>query len=460
MTKAESKYSGSVVLSAVGDALGWTTEFEKSSSSVAAKYGVETIADFVPWAKVVGGRFYGYVDHIKAGSYSDDTQLLISVARCICPNGRVDNIRFSKIELPMWLSYARGGGKTLKEAAKKLERKSATWNSNFFTYKVKDKTIDYRESGANGVAMRVLPIALVNIGDAKRLKEEIFYNSIVTHGHPRAIIGALLYAHTIQDMLVREPDSLDPLQFVTQLGIDFQKVFSFEMSRDKNIEKWLARWNKSQEMSFEEVYQITINETQDMLRTVYKSIRDNNGTRATLETLGCFDPRTKGSGTSTVVAGLFIALKNLKNPIDGIIEAVNTIGTDTDSIAAFTGGLLGALHGTGITPEKWKKVQDFEFLLKLADRILRISEDRGELEATVPEGNSVAKSIDVIKDDDWREGAAIMSSALGPGVITRIERQTAKSRGKINLLLEVGFSSGQTCVFSSLLQSREQSTGT
>jgi len=36
-----------------------------------------------------------------------------------------DQYYFSKIELPNWLSYARGAGSTVKNAAKKMERKSA-----------------------------------------------------------------------------------------------------------------------------------------------------------------------------------------------------------------------------------------------------------------------------------------------------------------------------------------------
>ena len=41
---------------------------------------------FILGKKKVGGRFYGYVDIIEAGSYSDDTQLLLSVARSIKKN--------------------------------------------------------------------------------------------------------------------------------------------------------------------------------------------------------------------------------------------------------------------------------------------------------------------------------------------------------------------------------------
>ena len=157
--KAETKYKGSLKLAAIGDALGWMTEFEKSKDALRKKFGSDYINTFHDWEKNVGGRFHGYVDKLKAGSYSDDTQLLLSVARSIKSDGFVDQQYFAKKELPEWLLYSRGAGRTIKNAARKIERKSAKWNKNFFTFKAGKTTIDYRESGANGAAMRILPIA-------------------------------------------------------------------------------------------------------------------------------------------------------------------------------------------------------------------------------------------------------------------------------------------------------------
>ena len=117
--KAETKYKGSIKLAAIGDALGWITEFEKSSYNLQSKYGSDYITSFYDWKKNVGGRFNGYVDKIKAGSYSDDTQLLLSVARSIREDGTVDQEYFSKTELPNWLLYSRGAGRTIKNAARK-----------------------------------------------------------------------------------------------------------------------------------------------------------------------------------------------------------------------------------------------------------------------------------------------------------------------------------------------------
>ena len=240
---ALTKYKGSIKLAAIGDALGWMTEFEKSPEDLKKKYGVDFINQFFNWEKNVGGRFYGYKDDIKAGSYSDDTQLLLAVARSIKEDGTVDQNYFSKIELPNWLLYARGAGRTIKNAARKIERKSAAWNNNFFTFKAGKATIDYRESGANGAAMRVLPIALANFGDIEKIKKEIFSNSIITHGHPRAIAGAMLYGIAVDTILQLSPENFDYIKFLTKLGKDIHTNLSIPFIDESELKAWETAWN-------------------------------------------------------------------------------------------------------------------------------------------------------------------------------------------------------------------------
>ncbi|MCY4162580.1 MAG: ADP-ribosylglycohydrolase family protein, partial [Flavobacteriaceae bacterium] len=172
--KAEEKYKGSLKLAVIGDALGWMTEFEKSKDSLNKKFETDYISSFHDWKKRAGGRFFGFTDKVKSGSYSVNTQLLLSVARSIKPYGLVDQEYFAKKELPDWLLYYRWAGRTIKNVAKRLsEVKSAKWYDNFFKL-IGKTTIDYRECGSNGAAMRILPIALANFGDSDRIKKEIF----------------------------------------------------------------------------------------------------------------------------------------------------------------------------------------------------------------------------------------------------------------------------------------------
>lgn len=454
--KAETKYKGSIKLSAIGDALGWITEFEKSSKTLEKKYGVDYINAFYNWEKNVGGRFLGYTDKIEKGSYSDDTQLMLSVARSIKSDGIVDRDYFSKVELPSWLLYSRGAGRTIKNAARKITRKNAKWNKNFFSFKIKDKTVDYRESGANGAAMRILPIALANFGDIEKIKKEIFANSIVTHGHPRAIIGAMLYGYAIDTMLRFKPENFNYINYITELGKDIQEKLSIPFIREHDFNSWVNEWNSNSKIPFNELYHEILNETQEYLRIAYKLIHKNISDQKALENLGCFDENTKGSGTSTVIAGIFLACKYSDKPIKAIESAVNAFGSDTDSIAAFSGGLIGALHGQSIIPQKWKLVQDYEYLEKIAVSLLEISESRANFKLNKP--SKEYKFLNLIENDSFAENDIIEFFPLGMGKIIEIRRQDALTKGKYNLILHVNFNIGQSCVFSKLFDVNETKT--
>jgi len=194
--------------------------------------------------------------------------------------------------------------------------------------------------------MRILPIALANFNDPEKINAEIFYNSIITHGHPRAILGAMLYGFAINTILKFTPDTFDYKLFLTELGKNIEKKLSIEhIINKKEIQEWLSAWNKGSKIDFISLYKDTITETQNFLRHIYKGITKNINDNIVYENLGCLKSETKGSGISTVIAGIYLASKYFRTPIKAIEIAVNKIGSDTDSIAAFTGGLLGALHG-------------------------------------------------------------------------------------------------------------------
>ncbi|MDR2087089.1 MAG: ADP-ribosylglycohydrolase family protein [Dysgonamonadaceae bacterium] len=448
----ETKYKGSIKLSAIGDALGWMTEFGKSPESLKEQFGTEQIDAFYNWNKNTGGRFYGYTDAIKAGSYSDDTQLFLSVARSIKKGGAVDNDYFAKIELVNWLDYARGAGRTVKKSADKIQRKSAKWHSNFYTCNLNGETFDYKQSGANGAAMRVLPIALANSGNPEKIKEEIFCNSIVTHGHPRAIAGAMLYGDAVDQIITCRPENFSWEDYLLLFGSDLTKKFDLARFNRFEIKGWLKEWNKSAGIAFENLYRETLTETDKQLQLIYKSLKDNWPVNETLSKLGCFDKATKSSGTSTVVAGIYFALKFHKEPLKSILEPVNALGSDTDTIAAFAGGISGALHGQNIIPDKWKTVQDMEYLDKISERLLEISENRFAGAVTPKHADNPIKSLNHIRSDNYSLDEEITFDPLGKGRIISIDRQDTLVKGKYNLLIGVALESGQSIYLSNLMR--------
>jgi len=446
--KPETKYKGSIKLSAIGDALGWITEFVNSQQILIEKFGANRIKNFYPWKKTVGGRFYGFIDSIKKGSYSDDTQLLLAVARSIKNDGSLDHEYFAKTELTNWLDYARGGGRTVKTAAEKISRKNVSWFNNFFNFTVNGEIYDYRQSGANGAAMRVLPIALANFGNTEKIKEEIFCNSIITHGHPRAILGAMLYGYAVNQIITLRPEDFNWDKFLTQIGLDFPKKFELTFINRIEIREWLKEWNKSNNFTFENVYNETIIETQNQLRFIYQSIKKDLSVQNTLKKIGCYEPETKGSGIATVIAGIYLATKFHSEPLDAILESVNAIGTDTDTIAAFTGGLIGALHGQNIIPDKWKTVQDIGYLDIIAERLLAISEERLD-ELSIPKTTNL-KLLNNPENDDYEINQPIEFIPLGKGKITSIDRQSTLIKGKYNLILGAQLEIGQSILVSKL----------
>lgn len=446
--KPESKYKGSIKLSAIGDALGWITEFEKNQDSIKKKYGKNIIDSFYIWEKKVGGKFYGFIDKIQAGSYSDDTQLMLCVARSIEADGSVNQTYFAKEELANWLHYARGGGRTVKKAAEKISRKKVKWFDNFFEYKTGKTVTNYRESGANGAAMRVLPIALANLGNEQKILSQIFNNSIITHGHPRAHIGALLYGYAVNQIIIFTPEDFKDDNFIVQIGKDFIAKFALSRLFNKEIKDWIFEWNKDSAQCYEDIYSAILNETQNQLRMIYLSLKQNRAFEDVIKELGCYEIDTKGSGTATVLAGIYLACRFNKQPVEAIQKAVNLIGTDTDSIASFVGGLLGALYGQNIIPEKWKKVQDINYLDEIALDLLSISETRFIKKKTF--SNLNVKNLNHFEKDDFNNYDVVYFSPLGNGEITFIDRQNTLTKGKYNLILGVEFDIGQSCIFSKI----------
>lgn len=102
------------------------------------------------WIQRAGGRFYAHEEEIKAGEYSDDTQLIIATGRSLLESDDWYQV-LTEVELPLWTAHERGGGGATKRAA-------ASWLSGKppWTTPAADQR-RYFEAGGNGVIMRILP---------------------------------------------------------------------------------------------------------------------------------------------------------------------------------------------------------------------------------------------------------------------------------------------------------------
>jgi ADP-ribosylglycohydrolase len=175
---------------AYADALGFISELV-DERGVRRRTRGATLDHLMPWVRRVGGR--GGVDvELPAGCWSDDTQLRMAVSRAVTSNG-FDVESFARIELPVWPSYALGGGRASKAAAQSLAKPDSLWYANTYD--------GWTDAGGNGAAMRIQPHvwASRNLGDG--FQADVFANAVCTHGHPRAIAGALFHAATLAHCL-------------------------------------------------------------------------------------------------------------------------------------------------------------------------------------------------------------------------------------------------------------------
>jgi ADP-ribosylglycohydrolase len=201
--------------------------------------------------------------------------------------------------------------------------------------------------------MRTLPVALVSYRDFDRLVADTFRHTIVTHGHPRAIVGALVLGLAVRRSLGGQLEDL-PSALIQDLH---EARASLEGADD--YRPWVAKWNVVGEGSFQRVLSLAFAEITSMLRLAESA----PNTRQFMEDVGAFKPETRGSGTATVASAIYIAARSNNNPPERIREAATALGADTDTIAAMTGAILGALLGTNALPaDLASDIQDRRYL--------------------------------------------------------------------------------------------------
>ncbi len=457
------QYEGAFLLNAIGDALGWPTEFLETG-------GVHSfiklpVTDYVKWKKRVGGLWWGYYDDIERGQYSDDTQLGLAVARCINEAGNFEPERFAYYELPLWLHYERGGGRSVKAAARSLIRETTEWTNNF--YKIGD--LDYRFTGANGAAMRNLPIALASARDEKRLIRESARNAIITHGHPRAVGGAILFGLAVRHALSSQGGDADKmLQYLRQ---SLQYSWNVIME-DQALRQWHGRWEKSipkRQNSYSSIFQNVIAEIDACLENITKNLKQP--AKEYYSKIGAFEPRTKGSGVATVCAAIFQFLKHNDDPNVAIIEAVNLLGSDTDTISSFLGALLGAQHGRKVIYNHFEKdLQDRSYIAKTADRLYTLTWGK-KGDVPLQEANvAFSRRQAYINILAWEIGlhemfwdaidvdGIVVHPTLGRGRITHKRSAEIRREGYVAKLVSVEFECGQTCMFHSRVKNNDNVT--
>jgi len=351
------KYVGAFLGAAVGDALGWPNE---QNSKNVSKVNPKDKEMFQKWIRRDGARFWSHYEEINPGEYSDDTQLLIATARSL-RYGSNWNKYFSKIELPAWVSYERGGGGATKRAAEAWKKGKNPWSLDKGNMSEAKR---YFNAGGNGVAMRILPHIFGNEDNHDEVMHQVVLNGIFTHGHPRALIGATLYA----DALIYLANMKDTLGYGELVEYLLKRKDTWgKFPNIQNMNNWISNADQIFNAKYMDVWNSVVDEVINLLKIAKEGLDEGalDMGNDVLEKLGCFDKKVNGAGTVTAVAAVYLASKYASSPRLAITEAAYLKNADTDTLASMTGGLLGMLHGTDFISVSWITVQDYEYIKKI-----------------------------------------------------------------------------------------------
>ncbi|MDX2980279.1 ADP-ribosylglycohydrolase family protein [Streptomyces microflavus] len=345
---------------AVGDALGWPQELRGGLiGGQKERDRATTRPEFRNWTRNAGHYSKRYHDPVHAGEYSDDTQLLLATARS-CLAGERWWERLTEVELPTWPLYQRGGGGAVLASASCWADGRPPWQGKG-SARTQAIAKRYRDAGANGVAMRIAPHVLW-AENSDDLIRRIVRDGITTHGHPRALVGALVYAFALRGAASSRTTHGfgDSVEAAAAGLIDVDRVLPVlppEWGSAHDLERFAATW------------QDTNKETSQLLSLISDSLHRGamSNPEETLERLGCADPKINGAGTVSAAAAIYLASRFAARPQGGLLTAAFLRKADTDTLASLATAILGALHETNWLGNLAIDVQDANYIAKLAD---------------------------------------------------------------------------------------------
>jgi ADP-ribosylglycohydrolase len=286
------------------------------------KYGSEGITGFVETSlQSSSGR-----ESHPAGTFSDDTQMALAVARALIDEGKseVESLMRSMgnffVEWSRSPENNRAPGRTCLQGCENLSR-GVVW-----------RKAGIRNSKGCGSAMRVAPIGLFFWRDPRRLLEVARASSLLTHGHDAAIEGAAAAALMVA----------------------------------------LAMEKKTPRQTYDTLMRECAPHSEDLRKCLEKipGLLDAE-TDQVLSSAGL------GEGWVAEEAVASALYCHWKFPWDfkkAVLMAANTDG-DSDSIACITGSVSGALNGADSIPQKWRAtVEKSEDLVETARELLQASD--------------------------------------------------------------------------------------
>ncbi|WP_246024206.1 ADP-ribosylglycohydrolase family protein [Azospirillum ramasamyi] len=330
------------------------------------RIGEPTVRSPVKWRRKVFSR--GPVVDLPAGTYSDDTQLRLSVCRATRATGQFDVEAFAKIELPVWLSYSLGAGRGATAAATNLSKPSANWFSNYF----ESGERGYFTGGGNGAAMRIQPHVWKHPPQERsKFLRDVLKDALVTHGHAHGFCGAVFHALCVNYALSegRAPNP-DFWIYAVRAFSEIEVIVNSERQL-RNI--WLPTWQERSRVSLSDALAATIKEAVTAIEQFsrHKVGAPEDDYVRFVHALDLQNEKVKGSGLLTAIAAAALAWLFRNESVEAaLLTAANAIHTDTDTIATMAGAIMGAARPDD--KPKWI-IQDKEYIVDEATRMAKVA---------------------------------------------------------------------------------------
>ncbi|WP_128375592.1 ADP-ribosylglycohydrolase family protein [Streptomyces cavernae] len=317
-TVAKRAATGTLTGLALGDALGFPTEFKDVPSILAA---------FGPWRRM---------PLPTPAIVTDDTQMTLALGRGLRTAMDRGLLGPKRMERPVREEFVdwyqspennRAPGNTCMAACYLLKTEGRPWQEA--------SQIDSKGCGAN---MRVAPLGIIpGLSDEQRAGAAQL-QAALTHGHPTALAASDLTAHAVR-LLAQgtEPTGL----------VGLLRSYAYE-NRTHYHERWLGDlWTRSQDPSPEHFMARGWDDCLAVLDRLREALRAPSP-----ETDPCLATGEGWVAEEALATGLLCFLLFLDEPVTALRRAACTSG-DSDSIAALTGAFAGAHLGADAWPAQW-----------------------------------------------------------------------------------------------------------
>ncbi|MFJ3233283.1 ADP-ribosylglycohydrolase family protein [Streptomyces sp. NPDC086787] len=309
--------TGSLLGLALGDALGFPTEFN-DVPSILAKFG--------PWREM----------ELKHTQVSDDTQMTLALGRGLRTAMDRGVLAPKRLERPVREEFVhwyespennRAPGRTCLEACGLLKEEGRLWQDA--------SRIGSKGCGAN---MRVAPIGLATGLSDEQRSGAAQLQSALTHGHPTALAASDLTAHAVRLLA----QGAEPTGLVGRL-----RSYALD-NRTRYHHTWLGDlWTRSHDPSPEHFISRGWDECLEILGRLQDAVRG-----VSPEDDPCLATGAGWIAEEALATGLLCFLLFVDEPVTALRRAACTSG-DSDSIACLTGAFAGAHLGADAWPTAW-----------------------------------------------------------------------------------------------------------